>query len=335
MTLCRRKRVEDVHVDLIEEELSVLKLGIGACIVGRQVRYSGDAKRHNPFIDSVASIAELVPFCPEVSIGLGVPREPIRLVEQGDDVRVKDSSTQTKDFTCQLQDAARGFLNRHSDLSGYILVKGSPSCGTERVKVYNEKGNVAHHKGQGGFVSELLRIEPLLPVEEDGRLNDARIRENFFVRTYVYREWKLLQHEALSAHRLITFYSQYKYLVMAHDIVAYKAIGRLLADAGKIDLDVLSEQFINLLMSSLEKPAKRTGLTNAMQHIRGYLKRTITSIEKKDVDSCIDDYRTGLVPLVVPMRMLQHLFNVYPNEYIQSQVFMSPYPEELRLRNAI
>ncbi|MDG1205525.1 MAG: DUF1722 domain-containing protein [Pseudomonadales bacterium] len=313
----------------------MLKLGVGACIVGSPVRYSGDAKRHNPFMDSVASVAELVAFCPEVSIGLGVPREPIRLVDEEGQVRVKDSSTQTKDFTNKLQKAAQSFLQRNTDLSGYILVKGSPSCGTERVKVYNENGNVSHHKGQGGFVAELLRIEPLLPVEEDGRLNDARIRENFFVRAYVYRDWKELQHDEMTAHRLITFYSQYKYLVMAHDIPAYKEIGRLLAEAGKVDIAVLSAQFINLLMLSLKNPAKRSGLTNTMQHIRGYLKRTISSIEKVDVDRCIDDYRTGLVPLVVPMKMLQHLFNVHPNPYIRSQVFMSPYPEELRLRNNI
>jgi uncharacterized protein YbgA (DUF1722 family) len=194
---------------------------------------------------------------------------------------------------------------------------------------------VFHHKGQGGFVSELLRIEPLLPVEDDGRLNDARIRENFFIRAYVYRDWKILQREELTAHRLITFYSRYKYLVMAHDTTAYKEIGRLLADAGKVDIDVLTAQFIELLMSAIKDPAKRSGLTNAMQHVRGYLKRTISAIEKADVDRSIDDYRTGLVPLVVPMKMLQHLFNVHPNEYIKTQVFMSPYPEELRLRNSI
>lgn len=313
----------------------MLKLGVGACIVGSPVRYSGDAKRHNPFMDSVASVAELVAFCPEVAIGLGVPREPIRLVDEDGEVRVKDSSSQTQDFTLKLQNAAQSFLQRNTDLSGYILVKGSPSCGTERVKVYNEKGNVFHHKGQGGFVSELLRIEPLLPVEDDGRLNDARIRENFFIRAYVYRDWKILQREELTAHRLITFYSRYKYLVMAHDTTAYKEIGLLLADAGKVDIDVLTAQFIELLMSAIKDPAKRSGLTNAMQHVRGYLKRTISAIEKADVDRSIDDYRIGLVPLVVPMKMLQHLFNVHPNEYIKTQVFMSPYPEELRLRNSI
>jgi len=303
--------------------------------VGKPVRYNGEAKRRHTFIDKLAEHVTLVPFCPEVGIGLGVPRETIRLVANDEGVRAMDSDTHTKDYTDDLSAYADTTLANNPDLAGYVLVKNSPSCGMTRMKLYKPNGNLLDHSGVGIFAKRLQELNPNLPVEEDGRLNDAPIRESFAARIYVYQDWLETKAAGLSANTLIQFYARYKYMVMAHHINCYKQLGPLLAGAGKQDPEVLGEQVIGLIMTALKKPATRKGYTNALQHVRGYLKRDLAADEKRDVDDAIEQYRTGIVPLIVPMKLIQFQFNRHPNEYISGQVIMQPYPDELGLRNNI
>jgi uncharacterized protein YbgA (DUF1722 family)/uncharacterized protein YbbK (DUF523 family) len=316
----------------------LIKVGVGACTVGKPVRYNGEAKRSHEFLEKLGEHVCLMPFCPEVGIGLGVPRETIRLVDSGDSAdgpRAMDSNTHTKDYTAQLEAFATHTMIDHPDLAGYILVKGSPSCGLGRIKVYQQEGHLQNSHGIGIFARRIQELNPLLPVEEDGRLFDPGLRESFVSRLYVYQDWLDTVAAGLSAEVLIKFYGRYKYMLMAHHVPSYKALGKVLANAGKRNIEQLGLEMMNLMMLALKKPANRKGFTNALQHIRGYLKRDLATDEKRDVDHAIEHYRTGVVPLVVPMRLLQYQFNRHPNDYIGSQMIMQPYPEELGLQNEI
>ena len=322
---------------LAENKTGKPLVGIGGCLHGQAVRYNGDSKKANHSIRQLREAVNLKPFCPEVAIGLGVPREPIRLVtDSNKQLHAMDSQSQQRDYTESLQAVADSIVTKHTLLAGYILVKGSPSCGFERVKVYNEKGNGMPSDGVGIFAKRLMDIDPLLPVEEDGRLNDKPLRESFIRRIYAYSDWKQLLADSNGRPRhaqLIDFYSRYKYLVMAHHIDSYKAIGRLLASPDKQNPAQQRQDFIRLLMTALQQRADRKGYSNALSHVKGHLKRQIGSRQRVSLDEIIASYRAGEVPLVVPVTMLNHYFDLYPNEYINKQVLLQDYPAELGLRN--
>lgn len=310
-------------------------IGIGACLVGKKVRYNGDSKRRNSHIEALKEQTDVLPFCPEMGIGMGVPRQTVRLVGEHGRERLMDSATQTVDYTDPMRSYAADLLSSNPQLSGYILVKGSPSCGFGRVKRYNTKGNVVLNDAVGIFAAELKRLEPLLPVEEDGRLNDAGLRENFVARVFTYHDWKSFQAGPVSYHGLMQFWSRYKYLLMSHHVATYKEIGRLLADATARPVEQTADMFIERLMFGLTHLATRKTHSNVLQHIRGYLKRHIESSDKQEMDSLITRYRSGQIPLVVPLTLLRHHFRRHASEYIDKQVYMQPYPEQLNLRNFI
>ena len=310
-------------------------LGIGACLTGQPVRYSGDAKKRHEHIDAMQAVFDMRNFCPEMAIGLGVPRKTIRLVGDIESVRLTDSDTQTADHTLAMRDYAAEVLDSHPDMAGYVLVKGSPSCGYERVKRYNEAGKVMGNDSRGLFTQTLMAIDPLLPLEEDGRLFDHAIRENFIVRVYAYHEWKKLLADRGGFHALSKFWSRYKYQVMAHHIPSYKALGRLLGNAKSQPFEDLQAEFAVTFMQALAHIPNRKGHVNVLNHLRGYLKKNLSSSQKRQLDTVIEQYREGIVPLVVPMTLLQHFFNEHQHDYIDQQVFMQPYPEKLSLRNNI
>lgn len=310
-------------------------LGIGSCLAGNAVRYNGDSKKPNVHVRSIAEHFQTRAFCPEMGIGLGVPRPPIHLIQRGDAIRVVDAATHEQDYTDPIRDYARQVLANAPELCGYILVKGSPSCGYGRVKRYSEQGNPLGSDQNGIFAAELARLDPLLPLEDDGRLNDPGLRDSFVTRAGVYHNWKLLCREGLSAHRLVQFYSRHKYLVMAHHVASYKQIGRLLANAGGENIEALAQTFINTLMAALARPATRRSHSNVLFHIAGYLKRSISDQQRQRLAVLIEEYRTGRVPLVVPLTLLKHHFADNPDAYVHSQVFLQPYPDELGMRNEL
>ncbi|MFK8047442.1 MAG: YbgA family protein [Halioglobus sp.] len=311
------------------------KIGIGACLVGSKVRYNGESKRKNPHIESLKEHTDVVPFCPEVGIGMGVPRETVRLVGELGQERIMDSATQTIDYTDPMRNFAARVVSSNQNLAGYILVKGSPSCGLARVKRYNAKGNVVLNDAEGVFTQALRKLDPLLPLEDDGRLHDPVLRENFATRVYTYHDWKTFRLQPLSHHGLVQFWARYKYLLMSHDVPAYKEIGRLLANAKTRPIEKTAALFIHGLMSGLGKTATRKSHANVLQHIRGYLKRDLEKPEKQEMDSLIMQYSSGQIPLVVPLTLLRHHFRRHQSDYIARQVYMQPYPEQLSLRNLI
>lgn len=310
-------------------------LGIGACLAGRAVRYNGQTKAANQHVRDIGAHFELRPFCPEMGIGMGVPRAPIHLVGATGDVRALDVASHRHDYTERLAGYARQVLDTAPALCGYILVKGSPSCGYERVKRFADNGHIVAHDAQGVFAAALGRADPLLPLEDDGRLHDPGLRESFVTRAYTYHDWKQLCAGGLAAGGLVTFYSRYKYLVMAHDPPSYQALGRMVAEAGKQPIEDLAPAFIAALMSALANRATRRSHTNVLYHLSGYLKRSIADAERQRLRELIEQYRLGHLPLIVPVTLLRHHFANNPNAYIDSQVFMAPYPDTLKLRNLV
>ncbi|WP_221801058.1 YbgA family protein [Oceanobacter mangrovi] len=320
---------------------SPIRIGISSCLMGAPVRFNASHKRDRFCTDVLSKYFEFVPLCPEMAIGLGTPRQAIRLVSANaadDQVRALGSDDPTLDVTDQLTQYARQQADQLEDLSGYILMQKSPSCGLFGVKRYLPNG---HSEGvtKGVFAREFQARHPLLPMEEAGRLNDDGLRENFMVRVYAWHEWHEFLKTPVSAARLIDFHSRYKYLVMAHSLVHYKSMGQLLAQPGKSQakLETVATRYFEQLMTALAKPASRKMHTNTLMHLQGYLKNLLAPLDKQELSELIEQYRTGIVPLVVPLTLLKHHLNHHEeaNSYARQQVYLNPHPYELGLRNRV
>ena len=314
---------------------SLPKIGVSACLLGHQVRYDGGHKRDAFIIGPLSEQVEFIPICPETAIGLGVPRPTIRLVGDPARPRLVGTADPSLDVTGKMEDYAWQQVRSLGDLCGYILKKDSPSCGMERVKVFSAGGGSAERKGSGVFARILKQALPLLPMEEEGRLNDAVLRENFINRVYVMQRWHSLQRQGLSAAGLIEFHTAHKYLVMSHSQAAYQRLGRLLSDLSKTDLNLLGQSYIEALMPALARRVTRSRHVNVLQHIMGYLKKRIDSDDKAELSASIETYRRGETPLVVPITLLRHYFRRHHDPYMEKQVYLRPHPDQLGLRNAI
>ncbi|MCW8917365.1 MAG: DUF523 and DUF1722 domain-containing protein [Gammaproteobacteria bacterium] len=319
----------------IVDDTSKIKLGISSCLLGQPVRYDGGHKRDAYIIGTLGAYFTFIPFCPEVAIGLPVPRPTIRLVQQGEAIRVVGTKDPALDVTELLHRFGKETAERLTSISGYILKRGSPSCGMERVKVYDEQGRTIG-KAAGAFAHSLKKKLPLLPMEEEGRLGDARLRENFIMRVFVYHRWQQqLLAAGLGVARLQQFHADHKYLVMAHNQAAYKRMGRMVAEATVDNIKVLSCLYMEELMTALARPASRRQHVNVLQHILGYLKNQLDSADKAEMVEVISQYGDGLLPLIVPITLLKHHFRRHPHDYIERQLYLTPHPQELMLHNLI
>lgn len=311
-----------------------IRVGISSCLLGEEVRYDAGHK-HDRYITTVLGrFFQFVPACPEVAIGLGVPRPPIRLVGDPATPRAVGVNDPSLDVTDRLDEYARSMVDRARTLSGYIFKRGSPSCGMERVKVFTTDA-MPEKTGTGIFAKRLMLTIPTMPVEEEGRLTNPVLRENFVTRVFVYERWQRLRHEGLTPGRLVEFHTRHKMLIRAHNEEGYRRLGRLVADAGRSNPESLAEEYLSLLMTTLKNPATRRQHSNVLLHLAGYLKRDIDSGDKAELVRLIDEYRLGHVPLVVPVTLLKHHFRRCPDPYIGYQHYLDPYPEELKLRNYI
>ncbi len=317
-----------------EPDLGRVRLGASACLLGAQVRFDGGHKQNRFIIDELGAHFDFVPFCPEVAIGMGTPRPAIRLVGDIDAPRVVGSRDAGLDVTEPLRRHSTAAARRLDGLCGFIFKKDSPTCGMERVKVYNDSG-MPQADGVGIFAREVLRTKPLLPVEEEGRLNDPVLRENFVSRVYVYARWHALHQRGLSKRGLIEFHARHKLLLMAHSPAAYKELGRMLARFDNARLETLAGRYIAGVMQALKIRASRKRHVNVLQHLLGYLRRHVDGADRGNLVEVIDAYRLGLVPLVVPLTLLEHYFRRNPHPYIAQQVYMNPHPRALMLRNTL
>ncbi|MEJ2142082.1 MAG: DUF523 and DUF1722 domain-containing protein [Gammaproteobacteria bacterium] len=310
-----------------------IQIGISSCLLGHEVRYDGGHKRHSYIESTLGQHFEFIPFCPEVDIGMGIPRAPIRLEwidEQIHCVGVKDPR---QDVTERLKKSADKQQYWQQDICGYILKKDSPSCGMERVKLY--KNNMPERTGQGIYAARMMQNFPNLPVEEEGRLGDARLRENFIKRVYVYARWKDMQTGGINPKALTDFHAQHKLIIMSHNQNDVRKLGRLLADLNQDNVEMIAEQYLGQLMDSLKIIATRGNHVNVLQHIQGYLKKELDSDDKLELSETIERYSKGELPLIVPVTLLKHHFRKSPDPYINNSFYMTPHPRELSLLNSI
>lgn len=312
-----------------------INVGISTCLLGQKVRFDGGHKRDRYITDILGDYFRFVPVCPELEIGMGVPREAVRLLGDETSPRMVGGKS-GQDWTDKMNRYTESRVKQRDlyDICGYILKKDSPSCGMERVKVYDSAG-MPHRKAVGLYAAGLLKQFPLLPIEEEGRLNDLKLRDNFIVRVFAYSRLRKLFRSTFSLGRLVQFHTEHKYLLLAHSPTHYKDLGRLVAGAKKIPAGNLRDQYSQIFMEALKFKSTIAKNTNVLQHILGFLKDQLDSAEKKSILETIEDYRQGLVPLVVPLTLLKHYVDLHDIEYIRNQVYLRPHPKELMLRSHV
>lgn len=319
---------------MAEVQTALIPVGISACLLGQEVRYNGGHK-HSEFCTQVLGrYFSFAAFCPEVAIGLGVPRETIRLIGNLEHARALGTATRELDVTAPLTDYADSVSPEVGNLRGYIFMKDSPSCGLFSAKIYSDKG-APLGKQAGLFAGRLRILFPLMPMEESGRLNDPALRENFVARVYVYDRWVRQMENGTTAHKLVEFHSQHKYFVMSFSQKLYRELGALVARAGASDLLALSQDYITRLMLGTQKPPTHKGHVNVLYHMVGYLREWVPGGIRQDLARSIEEYRLRQVPLAVPMKLMQHYLDNYASDYIRQQTYLNPYPYELGLRNQI
>ena len=310
-----------------------IRVGISACLLGEEVRFDGGHKRDSFLTDVLSRFVEFVPVCPEVEAGFGTPREAMHLRRANGQVRLVTVKTQ-RDVTAPMERLVRRRVPalEAADLSGYVLKKNSPSCGLERVKVYDRDG-VTAAGGRGFFADALVKRFPLLPVEEEGRLNDPDLRENFIERVFAYHRLQTFFHGRWTSASLVQFHTAHKLLLMAHAPEGYRRLGRLVATPGQQRRGELERGYAEEFMGTMAVIATRRRHTNVLQHMAGYFKKRLDAASKAELQSTIDDYRHGLIPLIVPITLLQHHVRVHNVEYLAGQLYLQPHPKELMLRN--
>jgi uncharacterized protein YbgA (DUF1722 family)/uncharacterized protein YbbK (DUF523 family) len=317
------------------QDAAPIRVGISTCLLGEAVRYDGGHKRDRYLTDVLGRYFEWVPVCPEVEVGLGTPRPAIRLVRGEGGARLVEPKEGT-DLTRAMETFARKRVRALAalDLCGYVLKSGSPSCGLERVKVWSADGMPAK-VGTGVFAAELVRRFPTLPVEEEGRLHDARLRENWIERVFAYRRLRTLFASRPARGKLVAFHTAHKLQLLAHSAAHYRALGRLVAEAKGIPDAELRDRYETGFMTALAKPATPKRHANVLQHALGHLRGKVDSAVSREIRALVDDYVRGLVPLVVPATMLRHYVKRAGIAYLAGQIYLDPHPKELMLRNQV
>lgn len=309
-------------------------IGVSSCLLGEHVRYDGGHKHDHYITDTLGQYFHFLPVCPEVGCGLPTPRESMRL--EGDPAKPrlingKSRVDQTERMLVFCADKVKELEG--VDLCGFIFKKDSPSSGLFRVKVYNN--GVAAKSGSGLFAAAVARHFPLLPMEEEGRLNDPRLRENFIERVFSYRRWKDFLASAPTLGRLVEFHTSHKLLMMAHSPETYRNMGKLVAHGKELPWPELACRYEELFMKGLALHASTRKNTNVLQHMMGYFKKQLSPEEKTELLEVIGQYHDGLAPLLVPLTLLKHYVRKYGQQYLQGQVYLSPHPAQLMLRNHV
>jgi uncharacterized protein YbgA (DUF1722 family)/uncharacterized protein YbbK (DUF523 family) len=312
-----------------------IRIGVSSCLLGKPVRFDGGHKRDDFLVDTLGPHVRFVPVCPEVEIGLGTPRETIRLERQAGEVRFAMRKT-GEDLTDRMRTYSERRVARlaKEDLCGYVLKKDSPSCGMERVKVWGATG-APSKTGRGVFAEALLRALPNLPVEEEGRLNDPHLRENFIERVFAYRRLRDLFSGRWTVGDLVRFHTAHKLALMAHSPSAYRALGTVVAHAARQPRAELRARYENGFMETFRTLATVRKHANVLSHMAGYFKQQLDAEAKRELHGLIDDYRRGFVPLIVPVTLIRHYVRRHDVGYLAGQTYLEPHPKELMLRNHV
>ncbi len=306
------------------------RIGVSSCLLGDEVRFDGGHKR-DPFItDVVARYFELVAVCPEMAIGLGVPRPTIQLRLKGDETRlVPGKDPDSMDLTDSMREFAAKVAEREEALCGYIVKKGSPSCGMERVPVVINDQGYRSRDGVGIYTGELRARRPLLPIEEEGRLHDPGLRENFFERACALQRWRELPDPERNVQGFIDFHARHKLMLMARGAHFYQELGRVVAGVRAADLIERRESYIHRFMEVMTIRANKARNVNVLQHVMGFFKEVLSPEDKQELLDLFEAYRAKRVPLGTPLTLLRHHLRHHPNDWLARQFFLEPYPIEL------
>jgi uncharacterized protein YbgA (DUF1722 family)/uncharacterized protein YbbK (DUF523 family) len=310
-----------------------IKIGVSSCLLGKEVRYNGGHSHDRYVTGTLSDYFTFVDVCPEVEAGFGIPRETLRLVGDPDAPRLITTKTK-KDFTKKMQKwAQRRVLElEKEDLCGFIFKKGSPSSGMERVRVYSDKG-IPSNRGSGMFARAFMDHFPLVPTEEDGRLNDSVLRENFIERIFALRRWRQMAAERKTLGNIVAFHTAHKLQIMSHSVNYYREMGRLVAHGKELDLPTLYKQYELIFMQALSLKATVKKNVNVLQHMAGYFKKQLSKDEKQELQEVIEQYHRNITPLIVPITIFNHYVRKYNQEYLKKQFYLNPHPIELKLRN--
>lgn len=309
-----------------------IKIGISSCVLGERVRFDSGHKISKFVTKELTPYFEFVPVCPEVGSGMPVPRPTIRLMSNEDRIALVETKDPTKEHTQAVVDYSKSKVIEleRKQLCGYIVCAKSPTCGMERVKVY--KKNSAENVGVGLYTNELMKAMPWLPVEEDGRLNDPVLKENFITRIYTLKDFYDSIGDEPTRGKIVAFHSRYKLTLMAHHPTSYKELGKLVANVKEYDIEEFYKLYRQGLMAAMTHRASRKNNTNVLMHLQGYFKRALSRSQKKELVQVIEDYRVGLLPLLAPLTLIKHYLAAHPDSYLEDQAFLQPHPQELRLR---
>jgi uncharacterized protein YbgA (DUF1722 family)/uncharacterized protein YbbK (DUF523 family) len=310
-----------------------IRIGVSSCLLGEKVRYDGQGKLDRYIADTLSQWFEYVPVCPEFELGLGVPRETMRLEGDPEQPRLMTNKSRV-DLTDRMQAwcSARVEALEAENLCGFIFKSKSPSSGMERVKVY-QSGGMPVNRGRGLFAKAFMERFPLLPVEEEGRLHDPGLRENFIERVFTLKRWREMLSDDATRGGLVRFHAQHKYLLMSHSLPHYRSLGRLVADLKGRRLAQVQAEYLAGLMEALRLRATVRKQVNVLQHMAGYFKKQLDPDEKQELQELINHYHEGVVPLVVPVTLINHYVRKYGEAYLADQYYLHPHPVELQLRN--
>jgi len=312
-----------------------IKLGISTCLLGENVRYDGGHKLDRFLTDTLGQYFDYVPVCPEVECGLPVPRESMHLEGNPDSPRLTTTHTKQDMSERMVTWANKRVVELEKEgLCGFIFKSGSPSSGMERIKVYNEEG-MPVKKGVGMFARIFMEHFPLLPAEDEGRLHDPELRENFIERIFTLKRWREALAKKESRGIIVDFHTKHKLLILSHSPKHYQAMGKLVAKARDLPLKEFYSQYKTLLMEALKLKTTSKKNSNVLMHIMGYFKEQLSSDEKKELLEVIDFYRKGHIPLIVPITLINHYVRKYEQPYLKEQIYLSPHPLELQLRNHV
>lgn len=311
-----------------------IPVGISACLLGDKVRFDGGHKRNEFAAEHLAPFLRFEPVCPEMAIGLPTPRPALRLTEAGDgEVSLCFSNGLEAPVTEKMASFSQEKISHLHHLCGYIVCAKSPSCGMERVRIYQPDNNNNRKAGTGVFTRELMEQMPWLPIEEDGRLHDPLLRENFVARVYALHEFNQLWQSGLTRAKLVAFHTRYKLLLLAHSQPAYREIGPFVAKMDQWEsLEDFAVEYRQRLMDLMKQVASRSNHTNVLMHVQGYFRRELTSPQRQELAALIDHYRQGMQPLLAPITLLKHYMAEFPHPWLAGQRYFAPYPEALRLR---
>jgi uncharacterized protein YbgA (DUF1722 family)/uncharacterized protein YbbK (DUF523 family) len=318
----------------LKDRENPIRIGVSSCLLGAKVRFDGGHKKDDFLVNTFGEWVDWVPVCPEVEVGMGTPRESVRLVREGGDVRMvapksgKDWSEAMRAYSAQRVEKLAA-----AELSGYVLKKDSPSCGMERVKLYGE--GMPTKSGRGVFAEALLARFPNLPVEEEGRLCDPRLRDNFVERVFAYQRLRRFFSDRWTVGGLVAFHTAHKLQLMAHAPKSYETLGRLVARAKGLPREEFRQSYETEFMQGLKVIATTHRNTNVLHHILGYFKKLLDGEARAELLALIEDYRRGLVPLIVPITLIKHLVRLHSVGYLAGQVYLEPHPKELMLRNHV